>query len=399
MKLLRELVYEEKPSRNDFGINDKGSLNNRLYNEWLLLRKELDPEDSYFYSKITKAFNDAYFVCTVVLMWPEREIALSYFKNKISMPNIVYPMVHYYLSLLKERKQNTDRLMKMIENMMNKNPEMKKNYDDLPPKGKNSALDSSMFDHRKPTLEVLSSMDWRGITNGYRPEEIKRIITLIATNGEEFKMMAEVISEAAKLSEDEFYNPLPNNDYVDDNDQYEEPDYDPNIDIIEPDYSEAYQLCEEIIKSEGTSLTLINRQTNNESETLQGQEKTFAIKKRLKDFLNEDWFDEFSNDSGKYTKDWREKMIDDLIESEYGDELVQMWNKKPSPKNLIKCSLAGALIDTDVLIVKYNKLAPRLGISIKNKTLEDYMGSKKIKDVLKWLREYLNNHNDEPFSD
>ena len=222
---------------------------------------------------------------------------------------------------------------------------------------------------------------------------------IIATNGEECKMMAEVISEAAKLSEDEFYNPS-SYCYEEENDQYDEPDYDPNNDIIEPDYSEAYRLCEEIINSEGASLRLNKKQTENESETHQGQDRTFGIKKRLKDFLDEEWFDEFSSDSGKYTKEWREKMIDDLVESEYGDKLVQMWNEKPSKKNLIKCSLAGALIYINALKVKYIELAPHLDISIKDKNLADYMGSKKIKGLSEWLRKYVNGINDDqPFSD
>ena len=43
MDEIRKLVYEDRTLLNDFGINDTGSLNNLIYDEWLLGRQEIDP--------------------------------------------------------------------------------------------------------------------------------------------------------------------------------------------------------------------------------------------------------------------------------------------------------------------------------------------------------------------
>ena len=202
MILSKELIYEEKPSREDFGINDEGALNNRIYNEWFLSRKELDPEDCYYYSKITKVFNDAYFFCTLVLMHPEKEINLNYFKGKISFPSLVYPLAHFYLSLLKKPKRNTKRLLTMIQNIIDKNPDIQENYDAIIKlKQDKMEIKSPDFTPRKLTPDFLSTIEWNRITKGYNPEEIKRTIHYIAKDEVEKEMMAEAILAAAKKTE------------------------------------------------------------------------------------------------------------------------------------------------------------------------------------------------------
>ena len=43
MIILRELVYEDKKSISEFGINDVSSLNYLIYEEWLLNLPDLKP--------------------------------------------------------------------------------------------------------------------------------------------------------------------------------------------------------------------------------------------------------------------------------------------------------------------------------------------------------------------
>lgn len=400
MKLLRELVYEEKPSRYDFGINEERTMNNRIY-EWLLLRKELDPEEKHFYSRITKVFNDAYFVCTVALLWPGRELSLSYFKNKIRMPNIVYPMVYYYISLLKKRGQNTNRFLIMIKNLINKNPDMKENFEDLEKIEKESSwnIEPSLFDHRRLTPNLLSIIEWGDVTEGYKPMEIKKIIELIARDGKDCKMIAEAIINSAQKTEEEFYNSS-SYYYEDENEQYDEPENESRDFFVGPDYSEAYQLCNGIISDNGASLNLIIREADKEKEVIESLEEennTFPIKKRLKDLLTGEWFDEFSIETEKYTADWRENMIDDLMNTNYEDDIVKMWKEKKI--NLVKCSIVGALLEVGVLKGRKKELAQKLDIPISDKSKSDYIGNKKIAPYIEWLRGYVENNNNEPFSD
>ena len=390
MVIPRELIYEEKPSLEDFGINDEGTLNNRIYDEWLLLTKELDPEDEYYYSKITKVFNDAYFMCTVALLSPSKEIKLSYFKNRIKHTSIVYPMVYLYLSLLPNRARNTDRLLKMINNVITNHHGMEKSLTDIITAKKIGKIEASLFTRRQFTSDFLSTLDWAKITERYNPEEIKKIIYYIAKNEEEREMMAEAILNAAKQSEDEFYNPS-SYDYEDDNEQNDFENNEPIDDYYEPDYSEAYQLCTAIIdNSEQVSLS-IEEENNNTN--------TYAPERRLKDLLNKPWFDTFSTEKVKYNVEWREKLVEDLLKSKYGTEIVKTW---PTKCNMIKCSLVGGLLKVGVLEGKIKELAHSVHADINNvqeNNVADYIGSKGRRPYLSWLQNYVNTDNSEPFSD
>lgn len=114
MNSTRKLIYEERPTREHFGVNDSGSLNHLIYDHWLLTRKELNPLETDYYSKIATVFNDAYFICTVALIDKSKELNLFYFGDKVSYPAVVYPLACFYLSMLSKRQPNTDRVIKML---------------------------------------------------------------------------------------------------------------------------------------------------------------------------------------------------------------------------------------------------------------------------------------------
>jgi hypothetical protein len=74
-----------------------------------------------------------------------------------------------------------------------------------------------------------------------------------------------------------------------------------------------------------------------------------------------------------------------------------MWVEKKI--NLVKCSIVGALLEIDVLRGRKKELAQYLDVPISDKSKSDYIGNKKKTPYIIWLREYVKERNDEPFSD
>jgi hypothetical protein len=54
----------------------------------------------------------------------------------------------------------------------------------------------------------------------------------------------------------------------------------------------------------------------------------FAPKKILQDMLLMEWFDEASADKKKFTKEWRNQMLEELMASDCRDEIAEAWTNK-----------------------------------------------------------------------
>lgn len=391
MNELRELIYEEKPSRHSFEVNVDGSLNQLIYNKWLLTRTELNPLETGYYSKITKVLNDAYYFCTVALMNKSRELNISFFGEKFDFSSIVYPLACFYLSRFNKRRPNTNRVITILEgNLFKTHPEWEANYEDIKkmcgdPK-KN--IEESMFSPRKITPELLSEIRWYKLTGGYKIDEIKTIIVHIAKDDEERKMIAESICYAIEDSEE--CSP-----YIDDNGDLQ-------YDCIT--YPKAKQFCQEIRNDKCADLFVVQQEKEEESNP---KDNDFPFKRKMKELLKSDWFDDYSTDSVKYSVEWREKLVDDLIQSEYRSFLLSDWwkiSKGNGRRPMVICALMGALINVNVLKCKKKDLAPKLGITnVKVENVTDYMSKKKNQPYIKWLEDYIENNNgdniEKPFSD
>lgn len=126
-----------------------------------------------------------------------------------------------------------------------------------------------------------------------------------------------------------------------------------------------------------------------EEEQFEESPNSFAPQKNISVMLCQSWFDAYSKDKTKYTTNWREKLMEDLMASEYGTEIAKDWTD-PGKRTQVKCALVGALIDAGVLKSSYNALAPELGISeIAVASLAKYMGYGKKQPYYDWLMEYV----------
>ena len=115
----------------------------------------------------------------------------------------------------------------------------------------------------------------------------------------------------------------------------------------------------------------------------------FAPQKNLSVFLCQDWFDQVSTNKNKYTKKWREGLMEALLASQYRDEIALLWTE-PEKRLQLKCTIVGIMKDAGIIKGSYNALAPRLGIDeVESASLAKYMGYGKKQAFYDWLIERL----------
>ena len=119
----------------------------------------------------------------------------------------------------------------------------------------------------------------------------------------------------------------------------------------------------------------------------------FAPKRILQDLLAMEWFDKVSTDKKRYTVEWRNQLIEDLMKSEYRDKIAEAWSKKDM-RLQVKGRIMGALSAAGAL--KKSALAiARIyyGTGANNtkevKTLAKYMGDSRKEDYTDWIVDYV----------
>ena len=120
----------------------------------------------------------------------------------------------------------------------------------------------------------------------------------------------------------------------------------------------------------------------------------FAPKKILQDLLAMEWFDKVSTDKKRFTVEWRNRLIEELMKSEYRDEVAEAWANKDL-RLQIKGHIMGALAAAGIFSKKALAIARiYYGTGAKNtkevKTLAKYMGDSRKEYYAGWIAEYVN---------
>ena len=117
----------------------------------------------------------------------------------------------------------------------------------------------------------------------------------------------------------------------------------------------------------------------------------FAPQKNISVFLCQDWFDEVSTNKKKYTSEWREKLMEALLESEYKDGIAAEWLQE-GKRFQLKCAIVGILIDAKVLKGSYSSVAATLRLDdLKSASLARYMSKAKNQPYYEWLLAFAEN--------
>lgn len=378
----RELIYQDKVSIKDFGIDEKGSLNKLIYDKYMSFAPEMQITKSGFNSRALKAFNDAYYVCTTILSQTNTILPLSYYIERVQYPSVVLPIVYKYLSLLNGDNDIVERIMDLIQSAVQNESTWKGNFNHIEEitKRKKFKLQST-FALRELTPELLTNTSWGAVTKHFKKDVIKILVRNLCKNEYDYHMMIKAIKDAASEYEWNYNSTLSGGDYFDDEtgewSYYE----DKPIDL-----SDVRRYCDELDKKAGQFF--VRYDVN-----------TLAPSSHLKRLLNQDWFDTESKDVLLYTIEWRNQMVDDLM-SEYGQYIASEW-ERPQKSLIVKMALVGSLRDAGVLNKKsYHYFVESIfhgRNSIEGKpieTLAKYMGYGKKECYFEWLEDYVspNNH-------
>ena len=119
----------------------------------------------------------------------------------------------------------------------------------------------------------------------------------------------------------------------------------------------------------------------------------FAPKKILQDLLAMEWFDKVNSDKKRFTTAWRNQLIEDLMASDYRDEVAKAWAKKDL-RLQVKGHVMGALAAAGVFSKKALAVARiYYGTGADNtkevKTLAKYMGDSRKEYYADWIIEYV----------
>lgn len=170
-------------------------------------------------------------------------------------------------------------------------------------------------------------------------------------------------------------------------------------------YTKMYQYCfEKMTKRQRMKLMEYNVQMNKLHEDLatinpkyakylnnnasKERGNYFAIVKNLTEALAKEWFWNLRTDK-KYSKEWIEAFLNDLMASEWGETIAQEWKMK-SKRLKLECKITGALIDAGVLDTSYNAVALMMGHDeLPSDTLANYIGLGKKEKYFMWVCDYI----------
>lgn len=207
MNNIRKLIYEEKSSLNAFEIKKQGSLNKRIYDTWLITRKEIDPFDAKCYEYYLQAFNDAYFVCTLIMLWPVgHNLYLHNIALNIERPSVVFPMVHLYLSKLPSMTEDISKFLNLIETKYKLKQDWELNYNELQDAivDINTHIEPNMFAQRRFTPNLLSGINWKELTKTFDKKKIEWVVKNYSKSKDSWQMMCKAIKEAAQKFDYEY---------------------------------------------------------------------------------------------------------------------------------------------------------------------------------------------------
>lgn len=133
------------------------------------------------------------------------------------------------------------------------------------------------------------------------------------------------------------------------------------------------------------------------------------VRAELKLFLREAWFDKFSTDKKRFTTEWRDRFVNELIESEYGEAIIaDFTNETRDKRQIVKGAIVGCLkaagvfAESDLSMARailypqgskqplnHEEEAER---KKKSKTLSSYIGREKKQKYYYWVLEWVEAH-------
>lgn len=217
---LRTLVYRERMSLEEFGIDGENSLNSLLYDKLLdipeIQRDEIDSNKA-----ILTLFNDVYYVCTAVLLTEHPERDLDNYRNILG--ELIHDsyagihklkhvrsycglaMVYCLLFSLHDDCQKTDRLMRKIVSSLSGeiSKSIFRNFCECC-SCLRGVLEVETFAPRNLNPKILLDIDWLRETSNFAPDKIRNIVYQYGKTTQECLDIIYAIDGALRQKEDDF---------------------------------------------------------------------------------------------------------------------------------------------------------------------------------------------------
>ncbi len=199
-QIPRNLIYEARNSIFEFGVRDGRSVDSFLFQDMVSRRCKY---------KVVDLFNDAYYICTLVMIdsTPDEHIreyekivlqnysyiGREYYRNRM---RLVLGMVYVYLKCINSAQDvKLRRFRRKLQESADIEFAIKFSYEiDV-------TIPDSLFSPRKLTRELLDTIDWSTLTNGYNLDVILKMLNLFGKNTSERIMVFDAILRAAQAME------------------------------------------------------------------------------------------------------------------------------------------------------------------------------------------------------
>jgi hypothetical protein len=210
-KFPRELIYYDRLSLDEFGIDKDKSLNHEIY-EQLLRLKCIVPTKEETEQLILKIFNDVYYILTLAFIEKrpvfqiENYIAISkkdrYYLMSSEKESIIFSILCIFLNIRKETFNSNQMLLleKVSEHAkycISNSPYCNVS---LPESRYNEFnLVENVF-YPRSMMRGASQIDWKKMTNNFNPDDIRNIVTNIGRGSDEKKAIIRAIYDAKTTS-------------------------------------------------------------------------------------------------------------------------------------------------------------------------------------------------------
>lgn len=222
----RELVYYDRLSLDEFGIENDKSLNHEIYEQLLRLECiKLTKEETE--QLILKIFNDVYYILTLAFLEKrpvfqiENYIAISkddrYYLLGSAKESIIFTILCIILNICKDTLNSNQKLFleKVSEHAgdcLFSNPDCNVILSES--QYMSFSQNDCDFHPRKMTQEVVSQIDWGKMTNNFNPKDIEAIVNNIGKSNNEKKIIIRAIFDAITISDSNLDIPTSVNDLL-----------------------------------------------------------------------------------------------------------------------------------------------------------------------------------------
>lgn len=150
-------------------------------------------------ARLIGVFNDAYYICSMVVRFENSDISLHYYKERVRIPSVVLPMVYFLLSKLEPEISHIRTFLTILETDIKANG-WEENLNELKGINTKKKCATSLFALRDLSPELLDKIQWWKVTDGFKTSEIVRVVKNFARSKEDYLLLLKAIIKSLMIT-------------------------------------------------------------------------------------------------------------------------------------------------------------------------------------------------------